>query len=315
MEKNGETKDITLQSTMKTPIVLTAHNRPHYFNQVLNSLSSQCWDRKVYCVVDGPRFKEDIPLVESSFRLANEIIPHCETVISKSNQGVAKIMKYARELVFKENEFVILIEDDSVLQPHYIQQLDFLIDKFKNNDRIAMINCFGEHHRSKNTHKYSYLDYSLDLENKVSMESQKQNKNKLIFMDHMWAYAMRRSSYERILDIMEGFWDLIPQEYRARPHGRILEYMSQFGVDPSKIVSSQDSCTSSALISRGMIKISTFTNNFKYIGEIGEHSRPNNFREAGWCDQDVYTSYQNEFLWNDDVFQEIRTHAVNKYLK
>ena len=139
--------------------------------------------------------------------------------------------------------------------------------------------------------------------------------HKLILMDHMWAYAMRRSSYEKILDIMEGFWALLPQEYRARPHLKILEYMSQFGVDPNKIVSSQDSCTSSALVSRGMIKVSTFTNNFKYIGEIGEHSRPNNFREAGWCDQDVYGSYQDDFAWNEDVFNEIKTHAENKYLK
>ena len=239
---------------MKAPIVLTAYNRPNYFEQVLDSLSPQCWDRKVYCVVDGPRFKEDIPLIEDSFKLANQFIPHCETVISKSNQGVAKIMKYARELAFKDNEFVILIEDDSVLQPHYIQQLDFLISKFQDDERVAMINCFGEHHRSKNTHKYSYLDYSQDQKNKVSIESQKQNKNKLILMDHMWAYAMRRSSYEKIYDILESYWKLLPQEYRFRPHGEILKLMSSIGADPQKIVSSQDSCTSAAFAARGALQ-------------------------------------------------------------
>lgn len=300
---------------MKTPVVLTAYNRPDYFKKVLDSVSSQCWDRKVYCVIDGPRFKEDIELVKKSFELSKEIIPHCETVVASSNQGVAKIMKYARESVFRDHEFLILIEDDSVLQPHYIQQLDLLIDKFRDDERVAMINCFGEHHRSKKTHRYSYIDYTGEQENKVSIHEQENNKDKLILMDHLWAYAMRRSSYEKILDIMEGFWALLPQEYRARPHSKILEYMSQFGVDPNKIVSSQDSCTSSALISRGMIKVSTFTNNFEYIGETGEHSRPNNFREAGWCDQDVYDSCQNDFLWNEEVFNEIKTHAENKYLK
>ena len=64
-----------------------------------------------------------------------------------------------------------------------------------------------------------------------------------------------------------------------------------------------------------MIKISTFTNNFKYIGEIGEHSRPNNFKDAGWCDQDVYDSFQDNFLWNENIFKEIKLHAKNKYLK
>lgn len=300
---------------MKTPVVLTAYNRPDYFKKVLDSVSSQCWDRKVYCVIDGPRFKEDIELVKKSFELSKEIIPHCETVVASSNQGVAKIMKYARESVFRDHEFLILIEDDSVLQPHYIQQLDLLIDKFRDDERVSMINCFGEHHRSKKTYRYSYIDYTGEQNNKVSFKEQVNNKDKLILMDHLWAYAMRRSSYEKILDIMEGFWALLPQEYRARPHSKILEYMSQFGVDPNKIVSSQDSCTSSALISRGMIKVSTFTNNFEYIGETGEHSRPNNFREAGWCDQDVYDSCQNDFLWNEEVFNEIKTHAENKYLK
>lgn len=300
---------------MKAPIVLTAYNRPNYFKEVLNSIASQCWDRNVYCVVDGPRHKEDVELVRESFSLSKEIIPHCETVIASQNQGVAGIMRHAREIAFKDNDFMILIEDDSVLSPHYLQQLDFLIEKFKSDERVAMINCFGEHHRSKKSHRYSYIDYSKEEGNKCSIEDQKLNKDKLILMDHMWAYAMRRSSYEKILDIMKGFWELIPQEYRARPHGKILEYMSQFGVDPQKIVSSQDSCTSSALIARGMIKISTFTNNFKYIGEVGEHSRPNNFRDAGWSDQDVYDSYQENFMWDENIFNEIRDHAKKKYLK
>ena len=300
---------------MKTPIVLTAYNRPDYFKQVLESLSSQCWDRKVYCVIDGPRFKEDIELIQTSLNLSKEIIPHCETVVAKSNQGVAKIMKYARELVFKDNDFLILIEDDSVLQPHYIQQLDFLIDKFRGDERIAMINCFGEHHRSKKTHRYSYINYSGEQDNKVSLQEQENNKDKIILMDHLWAYAMRKSSYERIYDVLESYWNLLPQEYRFRPHGEILNLMSSIGADPNKIVSSQDSCTSAAFAARGMIKISTFTNNFKYIGEIGEHSRPNNFREAGWGDQDVYDSYQDDFVWNEDIFNEIKTHAENKYLK
>lgn len=300
---------------MKSPIVLTAYNRPDYFEQVLDSLSPQCWDRKVYCVVDGPRLKDDIPLIEKSFQLSREKIPHCESVISRSNQGVARIMKYARELAFKDDEFIILIEDDSVLQPHYIQQLDFLINKFKDDERIAMINCFGEHHRSKKTHRYSYINYSHDRDDRLSLNIQEDNKDKLILMDHLWAYAIRRSSYESIYDILESYWKLLPQEYRFRPHGEILKLMSSIGADPRKIVSSQDSCTSAAFAARGFIKVSTFTNNFNYIGEIGEHSNPENFKLDSWLNQEVYKKFQNNFIWNEDVFSEIKSHMKNKYLK
>ena len=100
---------------MKAPIVLTAYNRPNYFKEVLNSIASQCWDRNVYCVVDGPRHKEDVELVRESFSLSKEIIPHCETVIASQNQGVAGIMRHAREIAFKDNDFMILIEDLSLI--------------------------------------------------------------------------------------------------------------------------------------------------------------------------------------------------------
>ena len=300
---------------MKTPIILTAHNRPEYLKLVIESLAPQCEGREVWCFVDGPRYKEDVDKVVECYNLCREMIPKAKTFGAERNLGVAVMMKLAREKVFENNEFLILIEDDSVLRPHYIKQLDLLIDKFRDDDRVAMINCFGEHHRSKTSHRYSYINYTDDLDLKTPYREQEENKNKLILMDHLWAYAMRKSSYEKIYDIMEGYWQLLPQEYRARPHQLIHEHMSKFGIDPNKIVSSQDSCTSSAFAARGMIKLSTFTNNFEYIGATGEHSRPEFFKKAGWNDQDVYDKYQEEFEWNNEIRDEIKHHIKKKYLK
>lgn len=300
---------------MKTPIILTAHNRPEYLRAVIESLTPQCGDREIWCFVDGPRFKEDVNKVVECYDLCKKMIPRAKVLGAERNLGVAVMMKLAREKVFEDNEFLILIEDDSVLQPHYIKQLDMLIEKFKDDDQVAMINCFGEHHRSKTSHRYSYINYTDDLDLKTPYREQEENKDKLILMDHLWAYAMRKSSYEKIYDIMEGYWRLLPQEYRARPHQLIHEHMSKFGVDPNKIVSSQDSCTSSAFAARGMIKLSTFTNNFEYIGATGEHSRPEFFKKAGWDDQDVYDKYQEEFEWNNEIRDEIKHHIKKKYLK
>ena len=300
---------------MKTPIILTAHNRPKYLKAVIKSLTPQCKDREVWCFIDGPRFREDVDQVVKCYNLCKEMIPGAKVFGAERNLGVAVMMKLAREKVFENNDFLILIEDDSVLQPHYIKQLDMLIDKFRDDERVAMINCFGEHHRSKTSHRYSYINYTDDLDLKTPYREQEENKDKLILMDHLWAYAMRKSSYEKIYDIMEGYWQLLPQEYRARPHQLIHEHMSKFGVDPNKIVSSQDSCTSSAFAARGMIKLSTFTNNFEYIGATGEHSRPEFFKKAGWDDQDVYDKYQPNFIWNEEIYEEIESHIKKKYLK
>jgi glycosyltransferase involved in cell wall biosynthesis len=300
---------------MKTPIILTAHNRPEYLKSVIESLIPQCEDREVWCFVDGPRYKEDVNKVIECYELCQKMLPKAKTLGAERNLGVAVTMRLAREKVFEDNEFLILIEDDSILQPHYIKQLDMLIEKFKDDERVAMINCFGEHHRSKSSHRYSYINYTDDLDLKTPYREQQENKDKLILMDHLWAYAMRRSSYEKIYDIMEGYWRLLPREYRARPHQLIHEHMSKFGIDPNKIVSSQDSCTSSAFAARGMIKLSTFTNNFEYIGATGEHSRPEFFKKAGWHDQDVYDKYQEDFIWNEEIRDEIKQHIKKKYLK
>ena len=300
---------------MKAPIVLTAHNRPEYLKLVIDSLAGQCDDRDTFCFIDGPRFKEDVDKVIECYEICKNDLPNAQTFCANQNLGVAFLMKAAREKAFEENDFLILIEDDSVLQPHYIRQLDMLIDKFRDDERVAMINCFGEHHRSKTSHRYSYINYTDDLDLKTPYREQEENKDKLILMDHLWAYAMRKSSYEKIYDIMEGYWQLLPQEYRARPHQLIHEHMSKFGIDPNKIVSSQDSCTSSAFAARGMIKLSTFTNNFEYIGATGEHSRPEFFKKAGWDDQDVYDKYQPNFIWNEEIYEEIESHIKKKYLK
>jgi len=298
----------------KPPIVLVAYNRPHYFEKVLQSLVGQTQDRSTFCVIDGPRNSSDAELANHCVDLCLKYLPKCSIHKQEQNQGVARIMKIARNLGFSRGEFAIIIEDDSLLQPHYIQQLDILINLFKDDERVCMLNCFGEHHRSQSSHKYSYIDYENQAFKKSSLDQQERNKDKLVLMDHLWAYAIRKSSYKKIEDIIEAYLSLIPNDYRQRPHFNIESLMASFGVDPRKIVSSQDSCTSAAFAARGMIKIATFTNNFEYIGEIGEHSRPRDFAIEGWRDQDVNNKLQETFLVNEDVISEISEHMQKKYL-
>lgn len=315
---------------MKCPIVLVAYNRPDYFRKTVESLHKQCSNREVFCFIDGPRTGSDKKNVEVCRQICMSKIPKAKIFSEGQNLGIGFIMKKARDTVFEFNDFLILIEDDSVLQPHYIKQLDRLIEIFKDDERIAMMNCFGEAscegNKTNKVWRHSYLKNPQDIvearkdglvvmsnTSLTKKECQELNKDKLIMMSHLWAYAMRKSSWEAIRDITDGYYKLLPKMYHERPHDVIKKYFTKNGMNPN--ASSQDSCVQSALAARGLIGVATASANFEYIGLHGEHSTPKCFTQAGFAKMEINKEYQHNFYWNEDVFNEIKKKHDARFVK
>lgn len=308
---------------MKRPLVIIAYNRPEYFEPVLKSLQPQVEDdRKVLMFLDGVRkhfgkeFEEaDAKGVSECKRLFEYYLPNGECIESKKNLGVAFNQLRARETVFQDHEEAIFLEDDAVLEPYYISQLDRLMDFFRDDPRVGMVNGFGEGHRDKELYEsYPYIKKDEGSKEKTtSYLEQEMNKNRFKGMDHLWAYGFYRRAYEKVKETMMGYYALIPDhEYRARPHDKIMQFWRNKG-SSNGIVSSQDSGTATALILNDFIKVSTYTNNFTYIGVWGEHSRPDNFDNAGWNDCITYDREQLDFTWDDETFNCISSRLKNKY--
>ena len=308
---------------MKRPISIIAYNRPEYFEPVLKSLAPQLDEnRKVFMFLDGKRrhfgkeFEDaDAKGIDECERLFKYYLPQGECLKSDVNLGVAFNQLRAREKTFEEHEQAIFLEDDAILQPYYIQQLDRLMDFFERDERVGMVNCFGEAHRDKKNYEaYPYIKKDEDNTGKTtSYLEQDENRTKLKAMDHLWAYGFYRRAYSKIRETMRGYYDLIPKnEYRARPHGQIMQFWKELG-SSSGIVSSQDSGTATALVLNDFVKVSTYTNNFTYIGVWGEHSRPDNFDNAGWNDCITYDKEQTEFEWNEEVFNHVKARLKEKY--
>ena len=225
---------------MKRPISIVAYNRPEYFEPVLKSLAAQLEDdRKVFMFLDGRRRhfgkefeEEDLKGINECKRLFEYYLPQGECLESKANLGVAFNQLRAREKMFEDHEEVIFLEDDAVLQPYYIRQLDSLMDLFKDDDRVGMANCFGEAHRDKKNYE-AYPHIKKDENNTgktTSYLEQDENRNKLKAMDHLWAYGFYRRAYAKIRETMKGYYALIPRnEYRARPHEQIMQYWKELG--------------------------------------------------------------------------------------
>jgi len=293
---------------MTRPIVIFAYNRPEYFKYTLQSLKSQNIDlNDIYLFNDGPRFSQEESNINSSISLFEEYFPNGNVFASDKNLGVAFNQKRARDFIFKEHDSAIFIEDDVALQPFYINMLNKLMDKL-DDGQTSMVTCFGEAHRHLDV--FEKYDYLVKHENRE--EWYHLNHDKLIQMEHIWAYGMFKRAYEDCLSLMGPYYDMLPSEYRARPHQKIYDYFASKGV--KNIVSSQDSCMSGSLIKMGYVSYSTFTANMFYLGEWGEHSRPENYRD-NWSKQFIYQNEVDNHIINNDIKRQVRSYLSSKFLK
>lgn len=295
---------------MSRPIAVYSYNRPNYLHQTLQALQPQTNGAEVFLFQDGPiNHPQDVTAVTNSINVFKKFFPNSKTFESPINLGVAFNQKRGREFIFDNFDSAIFVEDDIVLNPYYIEQLNLLMDKFQDDQDIGMISCFGESHRhtdvfDKCKHLIKHSDWKV---------CQEKNKHKFMQMEHLWAYGYYKTAYEKVKDFMDQYYALIPTNYAMRPHQEIYNFVSRHGIDPSKIVSSQDSVLSASLIKHGIIKLSTFTLNAKYVGEWGVHSRPDNYAQH-WKYVIPYNQKVTDFEWDEDIKKSILEVCKSKSL-
>jgi hypothetical protein len=168
---------------MSRPIVVYAYNRPDYLKQSLEALKPQVKDAEVFLFQDGPRImSDDKPKIKESVSVFKEYFPDQTVFESECNLGVAFNQKRAREFIFDKSDSAIFIEDDIVLNDYYLEQLNFLMDKFQDEEDVSMVSLFGEIHR--HTDVFKYLDYLTKYDNWD--KQQERNKHKFMQMEHIW---------------------------------------------------------------------------------------------------------------------------------
>lgn len=296
---------------MSRPIIVYAYNRPDYLDKVLEALKPQVKDSEVFLFQDGPRILlDETSKVKDSVAVFEKHFPKSTVFESPVNLGVAFNQKRAREFIFDRADSAIFVEDDIVLNDYYIEQLNLLMDKFQDDKDIAMVSCFGEIHRHQDV--FNYLDFLTKYDDWD--KQQERNKHKFMQMEHIWGYGFFKRAYEIVAPFMEGYYAMIPDDYRGRPHEHILNYCDQYGMAPGKVVTSQDSVLSGFLAVNNLIKVSTFTMNAKYIGEWGEHSNSDHYKE-NWKPFKPFNEKVTDFTWDDNIKEKIRTLCKAKFLK
>jgi len=277
---------------MKTPIVLIAFNRPNYFYETCQSIALQSKDREVYLFLDGPRSNQDVFNINTVKWIFNNFFPDGKVFDSEQNIGIAFNTKRARETVFEKHSKGIFIEDDLILEPYYISMLDRLMDQLENDKNVGMINCFA--------------GAATRFNNLNSIENQTKNKSKLIACSHTYAIGMWAEKYEKIKPTLYEYYKLLPPIYKNRPHQPIIDFWKSKGLGPGMNITSQDKATDSSMLLADQYKVSTYTNNLRYIGEMGDNSNTVAFKSFNWENYPIYGQEVFEFEWTEEDKQKVR---------
>ncbi len=128
------------------PIALFVYNRPVHTKAVLNSLAN-CFHAKksvLYIFCDGPKkqasakdiqsIKEVREIVKAETRFLQVIIEESQT-----NKGLANAILEGVTKVIQKHGKIIVVEDDLVVSPMFLEYMNKALNKFEKNQTVACI--------------------------------------------------------------------------------------------------------------------------------------------------------------------------------
>jgi hypothetical protein len=265
--------------TATLPIALMSFDRPDYLEAVIQTALRQLGHggrRPIWFLFqDGAVGRRtgkpyaDATATAESVRIFRSYIPDGEVFATNWNLGVAANFDRAERFMFVENAFdvAVFLEDDMLLQPHYMEVLVELLEMAKANPYIGMVSAYGARHD-------------------MPLAEQQARRTELCLMnEHNWAFGITRDCWVRRNAIVRGYLELLDGvEYRDRKavHGTIEEMQRRLGRGGVGYLSSQDSIKNMACEVLDMHRVSTHTNNARYIGRKGLHMTAERFFKRGY---------------------------------
>ncbi|MES2276344.1 MAG: glycosyltransferase family A protein [Bacteroidota bacterium] len=133
-----------------SPIIVFAYNRPIYLRQTLEALekNAEFKDSKLYFFCDGPKLNatsSDLENIHEVRALVREK-KWCKDVTileSNSNKGLAESIINGVTMVLEEHNSVIVLEDDLVTSPYFLNFMNIALNKYEQNDEVIAINGYN----------------------------------------------------------------------------------------------------------------------------------------------------------------------------
>ena len=145
----------------KVPVLLITFNRPELSLKVLDQIRIYRPD-KLYVASDGPRehvSNEKALVFLTREKVLNGIDWDCEvkTLFREENMGCGIGPSSAISWLFEQEEYGIILEDDCVPQPEFFEYCNYLLEKYRDDQRVWIISGRNEHSDSKYFKNQDYL--------------------------------------------------------------------------------------------------------------------------------------------------------------
>jgi hypothetical protein len=129
------------------PIAVFAFNRPTHLEKTLSALSENIGakDSNLYLFVDGPRNSEDLNLINACIKIGNGFSKNFKTLKLEQNQlnkGLANSIISGITLVLQSYPKVIVVEDDLVTSPYFLDFINRGLEQYQNQKAVASIHGF-----------------------------------------------------------------------------------------------------------------------------------------------------------------------------
>jgi len=135
-----------MSNPSKTPIALFAYNRPDHLQRALDSLSrcrrlDEC---QLYLYCDGAKKLEHLGAVQAARLIAREWATRLDAVVTEreANFGLARSIVTAVSELCTQFGRVIVLEDDLVLSPDFLDTMLRGLDRYENESEVMQISGY-----------------------------------------------------------------------------------------------------------------------------------------------------------------------------
>tara|TARA_R100001594_G_scaffold81979_2_gene116434 strand:+ start:2659 stop:3519 length:861 start_codon:yes stop_codon:yes gene_type:complete len=282
---------------MKLAVAIMSFNRPHYFEQVLQSINEQT-DKDVdfYLFQDGCINKYSWRKcanqndINKCVELYEYYIPKGKIHIHDTNVGTAENFNKAEEVLFEDYDYdsILFLEDDLVLSPWYISIIKKMLEAYSYTE-VGMVCAYGDHN--------------------IPIEAQFKYPNMVKPIDHLWGYATTKDSWKQRKPYYDEWYNkfIKGKDYVTRDHNKIFEWYNKLGF--KSLASSQDAARTIAMLRADQVGIATVTNNGEYIGHVGQHG--NNLTDG--MDRPPFTEDVGPFIYREGTMIDILIDLDEKW--
>jgi hypothetical protein len=129
-----------------SPIALFAFNRFDKYVEVLESLKRNAESRysDLWVFIDGPKSSQDILVQKKIYEFTIDLgdFKTINIIRSYDNTGLANSIESGVSEVLKNNETVIVIEDDIKVSKFFLEYMNSGLTIYENDDRVASIHGY-----------------------------------------------------------------------------------------------------------------------------------------------------------------------------